>query len=465
MKQSILLFLSMLMLLSACKKSITNEEASSNDLINAAKSYFGTLAKTSSSTIPRFASTRAVEWDKAEVTEFQGKKTVIARVQYLRAFYMGSSVDARRLYNSNEITWICIYKDSFQQYHTEQVAFFPDSSFIKNGKFSGLIAVDDWTGASLHRYLVRQDGSIWQNQGNAIAGTHSLSMDATQNLTVIIQTCYEYYGYNYSVADPNGGIYWSEPAGCSYTIVNGGGGGAGGPTGSLYRIIAGGGSGGGGTSGISPAANFSILSGTNIIANIIDYNKCFTNIAGNGNTYSVTVCVDQPEPGASDAWTVSATGAGGSSAGGNPANVGHTFLIFMQNTGGEIITRNVGFYPATLVSPRTPTAVGEFNNDALHGFNVSLTVQVTNSQFFNMLNYVSQQTGSQYDLNANNCTSFALKTLDAGEIFLPSTIGTWPGGSGNDPGDLGQDILSLNLSSNMSRNMTSSNHPNLGSCN
>jgi hypothetical protein len=48
---------------------------------------------------------------------------------------------------------------------------------------------------------------------------------------------------------------------------------------------------------------------------------------------------------------------------------------------------------------------------------------------------------------------------------LPSTIGSWAGGTGNDPGDLGEDIMSLALSTGMSRSTTILNHPNLGTCN
>jgi hypothetical protein len=160
-------------------------------------------------------------------------------------------------------------------------------------------------------------------------------------------------------------------------------------------------------------------------------------------------------------------GATGSSAGANPANVGHTFLIFSQNTGGGIVTRNVGFYPSTSVSPTSPSSQGQLNDDEGHNYDISLTVAVSNSQFFNMLNFIASGNGAgyMYNLNTNNCTTFALNTLSKGDIILPRTTGSWVDGSGNDPGDLGEDIRSVNLSSNMSRNTLDAAHPNTGNCN
>jgi hypothetical protein len=82
-----------------------------------------------------------------------------------------------------------------------------------------------------------------------------------------------------------------------------------------------------------------------------------------------------------------------------------------------------------------------------------------------MLNYVAQNAGATYNLSSYNCTSFTLRTLYAGDIYLPSTVGQWPGGSGNDPGDMGEDIRSMQLAAGQTRNTVSNPHPNLGTCN
>jgi hypothetical protein len=97
-----------------------------------------------------------------------------------------------------------------------------------------------------------------------------------------------------------------------------------------------------------------------------------------------------------------------------------------------------------------------------------LTITVDNGQFFNILNYISQgnNAGFLYDLNTNNCTSFVLHALDAGNVVLPATTGTWPyGGFGYDPGDLGEDIRNMSLSPNMTRNTSYNYHPNKYTCN
>lgn len=127
----------------------------------------------------------------------------------------------------------------------------------------------------------------------------------------------------------------------------------------------------------------------------------------------------------------------------------------------------MGFYPTTTVKPGASSSQGQLVNNDDHSFNISLNITMTNSQFFNVLNYVSQgnNTGFTYDLNYNNYTTFALNALSAGSIYLGATIGSWPGGRGYDPGDMGEDIRSKTLSSNMTRTTMTGSHPNSGGCN
>jgi hypothetical protein len=189
-------------------------------------------------------------------------------------------------------------------------------------------------------------------------------------------------------------------------------------------------------------------------------------VGGTDHTYTVTVCVDQPIPGTRLPWRLQ-DGPQSSSAANNPVDVGHTFLIFSETYGGNTITRNVGFYPRTGVNPWYPSDQGQLNNNEGSSYNISLTITINSAQFFNMLNYVSQgnNPGYSYDLNSNNCTTFAIKTLQAGSVNLSSQIGVWFKGSGYDPGDLGEDIRNMSLSSGMVRNTVQSSHPNVGNCN
>lgn len=457
MKHSIfLLSIAIFFLITSCKKSLPDDQINSKDFIATAKNYFENSQQMVSSANTRFSALKTINWNMAKVIDFLKYKAVVAQVQYLHPFYMGSSVDKHRMYQSNEITWLLVYKDNLKNYHAEQVTFFPDSNYQKKQSFTGLIAVDSWGGNSLKKFKLGKNNTILQaNINTDVTGVTENGLQ--ENMIEIVATCYESYGYNYSVDDPDNGTYWSQPAGCSYSISsdwNEGG---------SYGNIASGGSGGG---SISPANSFSVLNGNNVIGNIVDYNKCYTNIAGQGNTFSVTVCVDQPKPGTRQTWIPSLTGAAGSSFGGdNPITSGHTFLIFTQTSGAGSITRNVGFYPSGPVTPNSPASAGLLNNDDQHGYNISVTIPVNNSQFFNMLNFIDQSPGLIYNLNSFNCTSFAIKALYQGNVILPSTIGIWPGGSGNDPGDLGEDIMGLNLSGGMTRSTTSISHPNLGTCN
>jgi hypothetical protein len=106
------------------------------------------------------------------------------------------------------------------------------------------------------------------------------------------------------------------------------------------------------------------------------------------------------------------------------------------------------------------------NDDDLTPYNVALTINVDNGQFFNMLNFV-EQAGSptyMYNLNGNNCTAFSLSALAAGDVIIPSKTGTWVGHSGYDPGDLGQDLQAMPQMPGRSLATSGSSHPNFGSC-
>lgn len=212
--------------------------------------------------------------------------------------------------------------------------------------------------------------------------------------------------------------------------------------------------------------SLNLFSGNNPIGDINDYFKCFTNVAGSNNKYKVTICVDQPVVGTRNAWVLSSSGVQNSSSGSNPVNVGHTFLILTEVTPTGTTTRNVGFYPQSNVDPYSPIDKGQLNNNEQHTYNIALTVDINNSQFFNILNFVTQvkSSGQNYDLNNYNCTSFGIRACLDGDIYLPSTIGSWTGGSGNNPGDLGEDIRAMSLQSNMTRTTTERDHPNQGNC-
>ena len=405
---------------------------------------------------PRKNFTKNPIWQQAITFNLNGNQCILVPVKFENPFFIQSSFGGNRMYDINSLTRLFLYKDKSGNFHCEWLNYFPDSSFQKTKEFTGILFIDDWQGNSICKLKFEAGGKmlIAKNDNLNSSENKNETNGLEKNTLTVIQTCYTIEGYNTSPATDET-YYWSESAGCDYTYIE---------SYSNSANITGGSYGG---AGGNPAAGSvtmpTIYGGNNIIGNVNDYNKCFTNTPGNGYAYSITVCVDQPVPGTREAWGLSQSGAAGSSFGSNPVNVGHCFLIFTEKTPSSTIIRNIGLYPKTSVTPISPSAPGQYNNDDLHGYNISLTMTIDNGTFFNMLNYVSQNEGQLYDLNTNNCTSFVLHTLYSGNIYFPSTIGHWPDGSGNDPGDLGEDIRSMALTENMSRN-TYKNHPNSGNC-
>ena len=62
-----------------------------------------------------------------------------------------------------------------------------------------------------------------------------------------------------------------------------------------------------------------------------------------------------------------------------------------------------------------------------------------------VLTQLKYQQALQYDLNNFNCTNSAMEALNSINIYLPSTKSDELLFSGNDPGDLGEDLRNLNL--------------------
>ncbi len=435
-------------ILPGCKKSSnwSNKATSDGELIQAAEAYFQAQVQHAPNAAPdpnlRTTGAREPDWAKATVLKMDQKPVILVPVHYRQPFYLASNLGSARYYAIDRIAHLVLYRDSAETFYAELVTALPDSSYTgrAGSPFTGLVLVDHWDGNPIARY--KADGTS--------IGVYRPDQEPTvASAGLIFQTCYEIVGYNYSPTDPKGGETWTEDAGCvpNYLFL-------GTPSSSFaltaknYLTIGGG---GGGTPP-SPAADFTILNGSNPIGNITDYNKCFTNAPGNNHTYTVTICVDQPSPGTREPWGFQGSS---SSASGNPVNVGHTFLVFTENYGGTNITRNIGFYPQGSVNPWYPSSQGQLDNNSTSEYNISLTIAVSQGN----------NTGYMYDLNGNNCTSFALRALASGNVILPATVGTWTHGSGNDPGDLGEDIRSMRLSPNMSRNTVENPHPNIGACN
>jgi hypothetical protein len=421
-------------------------------MISQAQTFVNSLNTTGYPVNYRAAQPKTIRWDLAQLVPVGPTQGLLVPLVFDNALLMKANLTGDQLFHIDYLTQLLFYKDSSGKNTTRVITPFPDSNYFKDPArpFTGIKFIEDWYGHAIQKLLYTADGKIRRFTPN----------NKEPDLLEVIQTCYSIVGYNYS---PELGETesWTEPGGCSVDYIDDGGGeGPGGAAGS---------SGSGGGSSSSGVALVTVLPGNSVIKNIQAYFQCFTNVGGNDHTYMVTVCVQEPDPGTRTPWTASGSGSSGSSGGANIVNVGHTFLILTESYGSTTITRNVGFYPGTDVNPVDNSSQGTLNDDETHAYNISGSFTLDNAQFFNILNFIGQgnSSGYLYNLNTNNCTTFVINAVAQAGIDLPRTIGTWLGGAGNDPGDLGEDLrmnnipgMTLNLSGG-----TQVSHYNVGQCN
>jgi len=439
--------LAMLGMAACIKHESAPATTSNNPQIEQAKIWFdqnvANRPTTPNSANYRAKLSRTLLWDQATDVSISGTEAVVVPIQFLKDIYLRADNSGPALFSLSDACRLVLYRDSANNMRCQQLTFVPDSTMHPgDSAFNGIMLTEDWSGNTLAK-------------PNRISNHLS---HTTVDVAEQVQVCNTIYGYNYSEDNPDDTYDWSETTCNTYTFVSAPLGGRSGLPSPLpvtrtlslryFRIV------------VAPP--------TNAIGSIADYIKCFSNYGGSDHSYQVTICVDQPDPGTREAWGISSSNVPGSPSGANPVDAGHTYLVLSENFSGYSIVRNVGFYPTTNVYPWSTTAQGALNNDAGHTYNISLTINVDNGQFFNILNYISQgnNPGYMYDLNSNNCSSFALHALEAGNVSIPATVGSWmDGGYGYDPGDLGEDIRNMPLSSNMTRNTTYNDHPNQYNCN
>lgn len=445
-----------------CKKQSPSSLQNPDPLIDKAKEYFLSLPPVAPRPDnPRAAAAKTVRWDRATVVNLSIGKAVLAPIQYEKDLFIRTTQGGPNNFHLSNLARLLVYQ-SKGTFHAEVVTGFPDTNYLRHprGPFSGMVYVEDWAGNSLAKYLYEGGAIRKYVPGSTTAAAPAVAVppaaaSVAPSNVITIEVCYQITGYNYSAESPDVEYAWEESPVCRPSMVPVDDD----PVPVDYGDVAG----GGGATGSGSTANFSIAIGHNPIANIADYFKCFTSTSF--STYQVMVCVDQPNPGTRDAWTFSASDGSTQMDGKtNPFDVGHVFLVFTETTGGNVVTRNVGFYPKIKVTPISSIAPGMLNNDEMHSYNISGSFSINSTLFFNMLTYVEQNSQNTYDLDNNNCTTFAINALATGHVYLPSTIGSWPAGMGNDPGDLGEDIRATNFVG-MTRSTDQTVHMNTGTCN
>lgn len=435
----------------SCRKENTDRPEPDMTLVSEARAYFSDHINTAVRPVPGSAATlgkRTAAWQNAAVSK--DGKTVVVPLYYDQPQFLSLGGERPCYFAINNVARLLLTRDSAGHFDAQVQLRIPDSSFIKDpsDSFTGTIFRETWAGESLPTLCIVKDTSQRHSPGR------------------LITVCTTITGYNYAPSNPTDVYYWTKTSCTSIYLAEAvdGGGGAG----------TGGGGGGGGTSAGGPsggttvssrpaptASSIRVLAPTSIITSVPDYLHCFTNSAG--ATYQVTVCVAQPVQGSRTPWS----GAAPSDVmeTGNPADVGHTFLVLTQsNAGTNYITRNIGFYPAQTIWPWSGNVKGAFNNDGLHHYNIAATFTVSAANFMNIIAYINSVQSTPYNLSTFNCTTFALNALEAGHIFLPRVYGYWPGGMGLDPGDLGEDIR-LSKAPGIQKSTSDDIHNNMGSCN
>jgi len=191
---------------------------------------------------------------------------------------------------------------------------------------------------------------------------------------------------------------------------------------------------------------FTTIGGTEI-TNIDDYLKCFDESLG----ATVTVYVDQPTANSNATWSGST----------NSPEVGHTFISISQ--GG--ITRTLGYYPEGGIKPMiSNSAPGILVDDSEHPYDVSISRSLTPGQLTSLLISIKNPIAT-YNLDNNNCSDFSLSLANSRGFNLPDTQGTWPGGGGTNPGNLGQDIRAMSSTSGSTIDASGGDAPlNSGTC-
>ncbi len=130
-----------------------------------------------------------------------------------------------------------------------------------------------------------------------------------------------------------------------------------------------------------------------------------------------------------------------------PLDVGHTFVEIVNGETGESTT--IGFYPdpadpdADGVGKGDPEDPGQIVDDSGHDWDVKAEFEITKEQYEELMEQIEKDRKDppDYNLNEFNCTDYVLELLADIGIKIDSEEGTWPGGGGNNPGDLGEDLV------------------------
>lgn len=128
------------------------------------------------------------------------------------------------------------------------------------------------------------------------------------------------------------------------------------------------------------------------------------------------------------------------------ANTGHTFITLIKyNSDSTYASISFGFYPKKdnplSATPIIPSTSSTFKDDSEHAWDEVLGKFISKRRFNKILALTQQYHNIAYHLSKNNCTDFGLKAAALAGLQVWDTKGSWPLGSGNNPGITGQSVL------------------------
>ena len=128
------------------------------------------------------------------------------------------------------------------------------------------------------------------------------------------------------------------------------------------------------------------------------------------------------------------------------ANTGHTFITLIKyNSDSTYAAISFGFYPKKdnmlSATPIIPSTSSTFKDDSEHAWDEVLGKFISERRFNKILALTQQYHNVTYHLSKNNCTDFGLKAAALAGLEVWNTKGSWPLGSGNNPGVTGQSLL------------------------
>ena len=197
------------------------------------------------------------------------------------------------------------------------------------------------------------------------------------------------------------------PAMYYFESMVGGGGGGGGSTSGYFP--AGGGGGGSASSSASSYATSELneLQAAKPGIDLQQYFNCFDNVPSDANTtYSAALLVKVPSTSNPNVmWDP--TQADG---------VGHTFIELTKTNGTTSYTQYIGFYgQGGLYGAETAlgfSVPSKMVDNSGHPYNAKLTVNLSGTQFSQMLTDLQSYSMAKYNLSSYNCTTYALSAFD-----------------------------------------------------